>query len=538
MLKRNKISLIILFIATAVFGLIAVQIYWIDNAITLGEEKFKEDVNAALSRSVESMERNEALGYIKNSALGTRFFQDYATQYPNNISEKITRRDTVLLEGDKKIKMQIIDKERIDSISGFRTEERLFSHIMENGINKETGEASVNIHLNDSIQLYFRPENFGSEIELGKKAKMVEEILSDMFSFHGFVPADKRINVRELDSILKMELKNRMIDAPFRFVLSGIDHHPVLFKDEASKKNAEKIMQSGYGINIFPGDFLNEPLFLFIDFPSQRSYLLGRMWTVLSLSGLLMLVVIIGFYITIATILRQKKLSEIKNDFISNMTHELKTPISTIALASEVLNDTDISLSDDKRKNYIQMIRDENKRLGVLVENVLQTAVLERGEVKLKTEQIHVNDLLSDLLNNFEIQVKNKLGELHFEPLAENDLITGDRVHLTNVFYNLLDNANKYSPNRPEIAVKTENRNDKLYVKVADNGIGISKENQKKIFDYLYRVPSGNIHTVKGFGLGLSYVKAIVEKHNGQVYVNSETGRGSEFIIEIPQQHG
>ena len=537
MLKGNRIRYSIAFIALAVIGLVAVQIYWIDNAITLGEDKFKDDVNDALYSTVESVERHEAMNFIKGTSLGFRFFEQFNND-SKKVHQKASKRDTIINDGNKTTRFHVIEESRTDSIPGFRTEERLFSHIMQNGIDKSTGEASVNITLNDSIRLFFRPESFGSEIELEEKAQMVEEILSGMFAFHGYVPAEKRFNVKVIDSILKMEFLNKGITARYNFVVANLNREALLCNSEEAKSNSKKIIESGYGINIFPGDFLNEPLFLYVDFPNQRSYLLGRMWTILLLSVIMIIIIIGGFYFTISTILKQKKISEIKNDFISNMTHELKTPISTIALASEVLNDNDVTISDQQKRNYIQMIRDENKRLGVLVESVLQTAVIERGEIRLKNENIELHELLNDLINNFEIQIKNKNGSLTTHFKAIQTTIFGDRVHLINVFYNLLDNATKYSNQSPEIEISTESNTSSVFIKVKDKGIGISKENQKKIFDHLYRVPSGNIHTVKGFGLGLSYVKAIIEKHNGTIEVQSELNHGSTFTIEIPIYHG
>jgi two-component system phosphate regulon sensor histidine kinase PhoR len=202
-----------------------------------------------------------------------------------------------------------------------------------------------------------------------------------------------------------------------------------------------------------------------------------------------------------------------------------------------MLSDGDIQLNDSQRSNFIGMIREENKRLGVLVENVLQTAVIERGELKLKKERFDFGDFIQDLITNFSIQIENRQGQLELRMEHAPGELFADRVHLTNVFYNLLDNANKYSPETPVITVNMSSTENALRITVSDKGMGISRENQRKIFDHLYRVPSGNIHTVKGFGLGLSYVKAIVEKHGGKISVESEPGKGSQFTIEIPRNH-
>ena len=243
------------------------------------------------------------------------------------------------------------------------------------------------------------------------------------------------------------------------------------------------------------------------------------------------------FYFTISTILKQKKLSLIKNDFINNMTHELKTPISTISLACEMLNDGSISQTEIQKKNFVNMIGEENKRLGNLVESVLQTSIIDKGELKFKIEQLSIHEMISKAVKNIELQVTQKGGSIKQILSATNDAIEGDKTHLTNIIYNLIDNANKYSHNNPAIMISTENIVSGILIKVKDNGIGIRPEDHQKIFEKLYRVPTGDVHNVKGFGLGLSYVKAIVDKHNGTINVSSQLGNGSTFTIFIPKQH-
>jgi two-component system phosphate regulon sensor histidine kinase PhoR len=223
-----------------------------------------------------------------------------------------------------------------------------------------------------------------------------------------------------------------------------------------------------------------------------------------------------------------------KNDFINNMTHEFKTPISTISLACQALTDDDISKSENLYKNYLHVIGDENKRLGVMAEKILQTAVLEKGQVKLKKEPMDIHFVINEVIKNICIQVEAKKGDIITEFSAKSNIINADKVHITNVIYNLVDNANKYSLETPNITIATESNNDGIYVSVEDQGIGIGHANLKKIFDKLYRVPTGNVHNVKGFGLGLSYVKTIIEMHNGTVDVVSELKKGSKFTLYLP----
>jgi two-component system phosphate regulon sensor histidine kinase PhoR len=261
------------------------------------------------------------------------------------------------------------------------------------------------------------------------------------------------------------------------------------------------------------------------------------MSAMLATSGALLLVIMLLFSFSIRTIYRQKKLSEIKNDFINNMTHELKTPIATISLACEAMNDPDMQKSTRAMSTYIGMINEENKRLGVLVENVLRTAIFEQGEMQLRVNKVNIHTVIEQVIRNIEIQVKKKKGQIIQHLDASNPVIEGDNLHITNVIYNLIDNAIKYSEISPTVEIFTRDEMNGVAIAFRDNGIGITRENQRKIFDKLYRVPTGNVHNVKGFGLGLSYVKGVIEKHGGTVDVESEVKKGSTFTIHIPRTY-
>jgi two-component system phosphate regulon sensor histidine kinase PhoR len=240
------------------------------------------------------------------------------------------------------------------------------------------------------------------------------------------------------------------------------------------------------------------------------------------------------FVYTIMIILKQKKLSNIKNDFINNMTHELKTPISTISLASQMLHDNSVSNTARTIEHVSNVILQESKRLSFQVEKVLQMAVFNEGRLKLKFKDVRINELINNVILNFELRVKSKDGTLHSSIAAENDLVKGDEVHITNVIFNLLDNAMKYTKGKPEIEVSTENKKDVIVISVKDNGIGIAKEHHDQIYERFYRVPTGNVHDVKGFGLGLSYVKKIIDSHQGKIKVESALNKGTKFMIYFP----
>ncbi len=292
----------------------------------------------------------------------------------------------------------------------------------------------------------------------------------------------------------------------------------------------DELLNKGFHFPLFPSDITSNPDYLMLYFPKEKQFLISQLWITLSISIFFVIIIILTFTYTIYTILKQKKISEMKNDFINNMTHEIKTPISTISLACEALRDKDIIKSENLYDNYISVINEENRRLGSMTERILQSAKLEKGEIILRKEELNIEEIILEAINNIKLQVDKKGGNIITDFKAKSKTIFADKVHITNVIFNLLDNAIKYSPVNPQIEITTENSFSGLLISVKDNGTGISKANQKKIFDKLYRVPTGNIHNVKGFGLGLSYVKAIVEQHNGKISLESELNKGTKFI--------
>lgn len=251
-------------------------------------------------------------------------------------------------------------------------------------------------------------------------------------------------------------------------------------------------------------------------------------------SIILILVILFAFGYTLYIMLRQKKISEIRNDFVNNMTHELKTPISTISLASQMLNDNTIPNTMKNIDHLSRVINDESKRLSSQVEKVLQAAIFEKGKLNLKIRRLDAHEIITNVVKSFLIQIKSRNGQITRNLDAEYSIVNIDEVHFSNVILNLLDNALKYTHGKPQITISTSDKKQYLSILVEDNGIGISKENQKKVFERFYRVPTGNVHNVKGFGLGLSYVKKVVEEHNGKIYIESEINVGTKFEILIP----
>jgi two-component system, OmpR family, phosphate regulon sensor histidine kinase PhoR len=360
------------------------------------------------------------------------------------------------------------------------------------------------------------------------------DIFDETTSISFYKNYKQKVDSHLLDSILKRELNAAGITAKYDYTLftpSGVKDN----NDALNLENQENdSLGTVYKISLSPSNIFIQPEYLQLQFRNQNRAIFNTMWALLGISVVVIGLLVFSFYYTIATNFKQKKLSEIKNDFISNMTHEFKTPISTISLASEMLSDQSIAQTPDKQHRYLKMIRDENKRLSVLVESILQTSILDRGEFKLKPVEVDVHDIINTAINNTALLIAQREGKIETHLTAQQFKLQADKVHLTNIIFNLIDNAVKYTREKPLIGVHTRNTPEVLLIKVTDNGIGISKENQRKIFDKFYRVPTGNVHNVKGFGLGLSYVQAVVEKHGGTISVSSELGKGSSFEIRLP----
>jgi signal transduction histidine kinase len=341
-----------------------------------------------------------------------------------------------------------------------------------------------------------------------------------------------KVSSAQMEAMLTKKLQERGVDMPFEFAVYEEGKKPI----HQSENFNEYEECSYFRTSLFPGNIFNRSTFISVYFPQEREHFRKSMGLMGGSSLLITLFILAMFSLTLFIIFKQKRLSEMKNDFVNNMTHELKTPISTISLASQMLNDRSIP---DEQKNLGQIsriIQAESKQLGFQVERVLQMAIFDHGELKLKSEEVDLHEVIETVAQNVLLQLDRRNGKLEFLPEAESALVKGDLMHLTNVISNLLENAIKYTSQTPEIRLATRNVDGQLVISVRDNGIGISKENQKRIFDKFYRVPTGNVHNVKGFGLGLSYVKLIVEQHGGSIGLKSELNKGSQFYIHLPLQ--
>ena len=362
----------------------------------------------------------------------------------------------------------------------------------------------------------------------------VIENLAEEYGKYG-EPLKMRLDPLWIDTLLRFELQNKGINLPISYEVSTANNDSLIFSraDDVSGQKPAFTDVNVYQTPIFSKDVINDPGMIRLAFPQKNSLILNRMTATLATTGGLLMVLVLCFGFTIFSILKQKKVSEMKTDFINNMTHEFKTPVSTIMIASDALRDSEI-VNDKSRINRLaNIIYEENERLGSHIERVLNIARIQENDFKLDKSPVNVNEMIAVVVDSMELKLQKCSAKTNLLLDAESAIIYADELHFSNVIYNLIDNAIKYSPGEPDITISTENKAGQVIIKVADKGVGMSRDQQTKIFEQFYRIPTGNLHDVKGFGLGLSYVNTIVKRLNGMISVRSEKEKGSEFELKF-----
>ncbi|MFT5918238.1 MAG: two-component system phosphate regulon sensor histidine kinase PhoR [Granulosicoccus sp.] len=546
MMANLSIKTIIVMMSVALVGLVGIQGYWIQNAIVLREQRFNSAVSEAMNQVVYRYEKYKAAKKIALQ-MDIRDKRSTLISQMDSINQAIMlNRDSILSLNEEQpvfyapqphnpqIEINVYE-EFLEDSAGFlvkRSQQQTFSSPTFSfpPMREPTmldAESHRKQRLRDSLEMVSR-----HNLEwLEKRTELVNELFEELVSVDLFDNNDG-LDTIALDSIIGQELADKGIDTEFAFGVFDPFMQAVYLRGEDN--HIDGVVTSEHRVNLFPGNVFAPPKFLSVYFPHEQGFLLQTMWILLTISGIFILLIIFTFGYSVNTIIRQKKLSEIKNDFINNMTHELKTPISTISLACQALTDPDMIKRQGLVDNYVKVISDENKRLGMVVESVLRTAVIDKGELKLKMQEVNVHQAIDNVVNNMNLKVNSQGGQILERLHSSNPNVMADKIHLTNVIFNLVDNALKYTKEVPIIKIGTEGTAEGVIISVEDNGIGITKEHQKKVFEKLYRVPTGNVHDVKGFGLGLSYVKAIMDKHGGWAKVKSELNKGSRFEIFIP----
>jgi len=486
-------------------GLIALQARYVRLNAEMIESQFNENVQRSLFQTVSLVEENEALEYLGQTLEGI--------DYSGN-------KNKVLSLEAQNIKL----KNNIDSMAEnlkLTSEQKNRPNIR---LSTSHGKATIE-ETSRYLQEKFK-QNFSRSKTILDQAvfRWMKEIDEKDIS--------ERVNFEELNGILEKVLVNNGVKLPFDY--SIIDRQgKVVYKSHKNIPGAKIVENDIYTQKFFPFEESYKAAYLQVTFPTKQNYILNSLNMLLPSIGLITLVLGV-FIVAIIIILRQKQLNNMKNDFVNNMTHELKTPISSISLASQMLQDPGVGKTPETLKHISNVIRDETKRLSLQVEKVLQMAIFEKDKSILKLNEIEINSLISDIISNFSLKVTSKGGRIISKLEAKYDVALVDEVHFTNVIFNLMDNALKYCDKPLLLTIETWNDKESLYISIEDNGIGISKDDLKRVFEKFYRVSTGNLHNVKGFGLGLAYVKKIVTEHKGSIKVESELNIGTKFTITIP----
>ncbi|MBC8005068.1 MAG: HAMP domain-containing histidine kinase [Verrucomicrobia bacterium] len=549
-MNKKIFTALIALMGISILGIVIVQLIWMNNAIRVKNELFDRSVNEALTSTTNRLETMQDFRMINHftfidsarmrgfepipptppipDTLGRHPKRIVIPKLPGNPTPRqiemmiraargknefhyriSTKNDTtgkeeqdiLVIHSDSMLKSldstQAIGSRRFDSIA------RQFEHF--NDSDKVLRER----YSYRSSRLKRIANRVAEEITTWEQTELPTELISD---------------------VLKKELQNRNIPIPFEF---GI------LKDSLVSKKTEKadsllLAQSNYKVNLFPNDIIQKNIRLAVYFPEKGSFIYKTLNWLLISSLFFSIIVLATFAYSIFFILKQKKISEMKSDFINNMTHEFKTPIATISVAADSITNQKIIENPERIRYFAEMIKKENLRMNQQVEDILTIARLDKKEFEFKWQAVNLHEVIEDAIQSIVLQVEKKGGAITSALEAPNPVATTDPVHFANLIYNLLDNANKYSPNAPEIKILTRNTPKGVLVTVEDKGIGMTKSVQGRIFERFYRQTSGNIHNVKGFGLGLSYVKAVLEANRGSIIVHSEPGKGSRFEVFVP----
>lgn len=541
-----RFRFIVLVMSIAMLGIIALQAYWLKHDFDLKTQQFDQNVMSAMNKMVEQIEASENLRIVVNSIITNG--DSSVTSYGMNdslsrILESIaSSAPQPLIQSGEHSKMQREINSRIDSLN--QSNEQLRRTGVENLSRIDSSfdiRIEKNIQQKEVIALQLNKEEWSTDSATRMTERRMQtrlQRLNSMMQKLTFQIVDPRGNLfdrisqQSLDSIIKIEMKNRNLQNKFSYCVIKNEKELLFCSD--STTDSSSLMNSSFKLTLFPNDIFKRNEVLSIVINDKNNFLINSIFPLLSLSFLFSGLIVWGFSYTLRVILRQKKLAEIKNDFINNMTHEFKTPIATIAIANSSLEDPRVYQSPENIKFYTNIIRDENQRMLRQVETVLQMAQIDKGEITFKMELTDLKELVEAAVSTMKLTIEQRSGTIAIKWNALDSLINADPNHMMNVIINLLDNANKYSPESPDIEILANNSENSILISISDKGIGMSKEVLERIFDNFFRVSSGNIHNVKGFGLGLSYVKAIINEHQGEINVKSEPGQGSIFTLKLP----
>ena len=512
-MKKSTIWILGIIMGLSFLSLLYLQVSYIEEMVKMRREQFDESVQRSLDQACRNIELAETRSYLEADAVATERAAQMAKEQ-EAVSNAHVSDDEV---------MKYSQRYSISSSGGIKRfewemkiEPNVPKPIISTGKNIPQTAKTLREILNDRYV---------------HQQALLDEVVYNILRTASDKPLKQRVNFKQLDAFLKTELRNNGIVIPYHFTVTDRIGTLIYHCSDYVPDGNETL----YSHVLFKNDPPQRMGMVNVHFPTMDNYIFSSVRFMIP-SVVFTLVLLVTFVFTIYIIFRQKKLTEIKNDFINNMTHEFKTPISTISLAAQMLQDPAVGKSPAMFKHISGVINDETKRLRFQVEKVLQMSMFERQKATLKMKDVNANDLIAGVVNTFALKAEKNNGSITTELDAACPWIFVDEMHFTNVIFNLLDNAVKYKKPEGELQlhVRTWNESGKLYISIRDNGIGIKKENLKKIFDKFFRVHTGNLHDVKEFGLGLAYVKKIIQDHKGTIRAESELNVGTKFIIVLP----
>lgn len=594
-MKKRSIGIIIGLMSLALLGVIAIQLYFLRESYQLQSQLFDHDVKEALNNVADKLTKQDAINFLNKKAQGrdgktpqgkgnnmelthggNHFILDDSAK---NAEKNLSVHDRRLSHLRDSLYQMVLDQKLDDELAGTSVQVQLEGYTDEFGIAqfRPAGAQVVKMpqthrkpHKYDTIHFVVADPQFGiqhltrvvldplwkvqqARLQNLKKMRRVEEMLqaegqqslyagkptiiqslSDEYR-KSTEPLKSRINPITMDSLLQIELLNKGITIPYSYEVSTANTDSVIFTKAINTANGQPIFlaEDTYKSPIFTKEVLNDPGTLKIFFPQKNAAILSTMTASMGTTAGLLFVLIFCFGYILFAIIRQKKISEMKTDFINNMTHEFKTPVSTIMIASDALRDSEVVADKSRISRLANIIYEENARLGSHIERVLNIAKIDNNDFKLEKKPVDINEMVAIVVDSMELKLQKSNAIIHMNLDAGKAIINADELHFSNLLYNLIDNAIKYSKDQPEITISTLNKNGHVLIRVSDKGIGMSRDQQTKIFEQFYRIPTGNLHDVKGFGLGLSYVNTIVKRLNGTIGVKSEKDKGSEFELRF-----
>ncbi|MFB6317521.1 sensor histidine kinase [Saccharicrinis sp. FJH54] len=530
-MKRSTLIILIVIMSLALPGIIIIQIIWINNAVKLRKEEYRTKVINALTSSSERIENKSYMNYFVKNEIPVPPpppppTQEIEVKLPRNIT--IPQLDTAEL---KKFKMNIVTSGHAKGKQfTFKNNNVVISTGHDSSSNRDY---TVKI-VNSDTTIVFTGSDDNRDVIIQRiqdKEKRIHWIGEKLQTEVTILEKELPLDFDAIKEVVDDELKNSHIDLPYN--LAVIDSGKITESDKAVTDTLD-FRENSYQAMLFPNDIIIKDLFVAIKFEGENRYFLKSVNWLMFASLLFTILILTAFILSIYSILLQKKISEVKTDFINNMTHEFKTPIATIAVAADTLVNKKVLGNPEAVAEYAGLIKQENKRMNGHVEKILSVARMERKEVEFRFKPVDLHEVLEDICTKFALKLEGRNGSIECSLKAANPVVLADYEHIYNSITNLVDNAEKYTPHQPEIRIATSGSANGVYISVTDNGIGLSKQMQHRIFETFYRIPTGNVHNVKGFGIGLSYVKAVCEAHKGTVSVESEPGKGSTFRMFLP----